>query len=87
MIEWIMLGKNDVEKKERFEEVMLKGSTKYTELIKDAKKPFVYSDAAKAYIEKSNTASRELNMRGTPALYDANFNPITQDKILKKVKK
>ncbi len=88
MTQWIMMGKDDVEKKERFEEVMLKGSTKYTELIKDAKKPFVYSDAAKVYLEKSTTASRELNMRGTPALYDANFNPISQDQILKpKVKK
>ena len=87
MIQWIMMGKNDVEKKERFEEVMLKGSTKYTELIKDAKKPFVYSDAAKAYLEKSTTASKELNMRGTPALYDANFNPISQDQILGTPKK
>ena len=83
MTQWIMMGKDNVEKKERFEEVMLKGSTKYTELIKDAKKPFVYSDAAKAYLEKSTTASRELNMKGTPALYDASFNPISQDQLLK----
>ena len=87
MIEWIMMGKNNAEKQERFEEVMLKNSTKYTELIKDAKKPFAYSDSAKVYMEKSNTASRELNMRGTPALFDANFNPISQDQILGTPKK
>ena len=87
MVEWIMQGKDDTEKKERFEEVMLKGSTKYKTLIKDAKKPFVYSTSMQNYIDKSKAAARELNMRGTPALYDANFNPITQDQILKKVKK
>ena len=83
MIEWIMMGKDDAEKKTRFEEVMLKGSTKYTELIKDVKKPFVYSSKAQAYKEKSEAAAREMNMRGTPALYDANLNPISQKEILK----
>ncbi len=83
MTQWIMMGKDDVEKKARFDEVMIKGSTKYTELIKDAKKPFEYSDSAKTYIDKSEATARELNMRGTPALYDANFNPLSQEQILK----
>ena len=87
MIEWIMMGKNDVERKIRFEEVMLKGSTKYTELIKDVKKPFVYSAEAQAYKGKSEAAAREMNMRGTPALYDAEFNAISQDQVLKGVQK
>ena len=87
MIEWIMMGKDDAEKKARFEEVMLKGSTKYTALIKDAKKPFVYSKEAQTYKGKSEAAAREMNMRGTPALYDAAFNPISQDEILKRDKK
>jgi len=87
MTEWIMRGKDDAEKKARFEEVMLKGSTKYTELIKDEKKPFVYSSEAQAYIKKSEEAARELNMRGTPALYDTAFNPISQERILESVKK
>ena len=82
MIEWIMMGKDDTQKKERFEEVMLKGSTKYTELIKDAKKPFVYSSTMQTYMGKSETTAREMNMRGTPALYDAAFNPISQDDVL-----
>ena len=82
MTEWIMKGKDDAEKKARFEEVMLKGSTKYTERIKDAKKPFVYSSEAQAYMKKSEEAARELNMRGTPALYDAEFNPLSQDEVL-----
>ena len=87
MIEWIMMGKDDAQKKERFEEVMIKGSTKYTELIKDAKKPFVYSAEGEKYMKSSEAAAREMNMRGTPALYDAKFNPISQDQVLKAEKK
>ncbi len=83
MVEWIMQGKDDVEKKEKFEEVMIKGSTKYTELIKDAKKPFVYSSATQQHMDRSDKAAMELNVRGTPVIYDANFNLISQDEILK----
>ena len=78
-----MQGKDDVEKKEKFEEVMIKGSTKYTELIKDAKKPFVYSSATQQHMGRSDKAAMELNVRGTPVIYDANFNLISQDEILK----
>ena len=87
MIEWIMRGKDDRKKKARFEEVMLKGLKKYKELIKDEKKPFVYSSEAQAYMKKSGEAARELNMRGTPALYDAEFNAISQDQVLKGIQK
>ncbi len=87
MVDWIMQGKDDVEKKERFEEVMLKDSTKYTELIKDEKKPFVYSSVTQAYMNRSDKATRELNVRGTPTIYDANFNLVSQDQLLKPGKK
>lgn len=87
MTQWIMMGKDDAEKKTRFEEVMIKASTKYTELVKDEKKPFVYSPDVQTYMEKSDATVRELNMRGTPALYDAGFNPLSQDQVLGKVKK
>ncbi|WP_309497034.1 thioredoxin fold domain-containing protein, partial [Sulfurovum sp.] len=82
MIEWIMQGKDDVEKKKKFEELMLKGSTEYQALIKDAKKPFVYSDAVGQAMKKVNRATMELNVRGTPAVYDANFNPVSQEQLL-----
>ncbi len=83
MVDWIMMGKDEAGKKERFEEIMLKASTKYKELIKDAKKPYGYSSATQEQIEKSNKAAMELNVRGTPAIYDANFNPLSQDQLLK----
>ncbi len=83
MVDWIMQGKDEVEKKERFEEIMLKASTKYKELIKDEKKPYVYSSATQQHMDRSNKAAMELNVRGTPVIYDANFNLISQDQLLK----
>ncbi len=81
MVEWIMQGKDDAQKKERFEEVMLKGSTAYQTLIKDAKKPFVYSEAVGQAMGKMDKAVLELSVRGTPAVYDANFEPLSQDQL------
>ncbi len=83
MVDWIMQGKDDAERKERFEEIMIKGSIKYKELIKDAEKPFKYSSATQQHVDKSDKAAMELNVRGTPAIYDANFNPLSQDQLLK----
>ena len=83
MVEWIMQGKDDAEKKERFDEVLLKGSTEYQALIKDEKKPFVYSEAVGQAMKKMDKAVMELNVRGTPAVYDANFEPLSQDQLLK----
>jgi len=87
MVDWIMQGKDEGEKKERFEEIMLKASTTYKELIKEEKKPYVYSSATQEHMKRSDKAARELNVRGTPAIYDANFNPISQDQLLKPSKK
>ena len=83
MIEWIMQGKDDAQKKKNLEELMLKGSTAYQTLIKDAKKPFVYSGVVGHFMNKVDKAVMELNVRGTPAIYDANFMPISQDQLLK----
>lgn len=83
MVEWIMQGKDDAAKKERFEEIMLKGSTEYMGLIKDANKPFVYSDPVGKKMKKMDKAVLELNVRGTPAIYDSNFMPVSQDQLLK----
>ena len=87
MVDWIMQGKDEGEKKERFEEIMLKASTTYKELIKEEKKPYVYSSATQEHMKRSDKAARELNVRGTPAIYDANFNPVSQDQLLKPSKK
>lgn len=82
MIEWIMQGKDDTQRKERFEALMLKGSVEYKTLMKDAKKPFIYSKAVGEVMQKVNKATMELKVRGTPAIYDANFNFVEQGQIL-----
>ena len=87
MIEWIMQGKDDAGRKERFEELMLKDSTAYQSLIKDAQKPFVYSQGVGQVMKKVDKATMELNVRGTPAVYDANFNPVEQGQLLNAGKK
>ena len=76
MIEWIMQGKDDVAKKERMNAIMLEGSEEYAKLIKDPKKPFVYSKETRAVIDRSMKAVVELEARGTPALYDAELNEV-----------
>jgi len=86
MVDWIMQGKDDVVKKERFEQIMLKGSTAYSSLIKDTKKPYVYTEAVKPVMKKMQAAVLELNVRGTPAVYDKKFNPVSQDILFKGMK-
>lgn len=76
MIEWIMQGKDDQARKARMDQIMLKGSTSYASLIKDQTKPFVYSKETEAMIERSQMAVEELEVRGTPALYDENMEYI-----------
>jgi len=83
MVDLIMQGKDDAAKKERFDQIMLKDSTAYSALIKDATKPYVYSEAVKPAMTKMNEAVLELNVRGTPAIYDKNFNPLSQDQLFK----
>lgn len=82
MIEWIMQGKDDVAKKKRFEALMLKGSTEYQALHKDTTKPFVPSSTGAEVRKKMDKAILELNVKGTPALFDANFQPLSQGQVL-----
>ncbi len=76
MVEWIMEGKNDAEKRERFEQLMLKKSTTYKSLIKDPKKPFKYSVQTQEKMNKTLKAVQELDVRGTPMTYDSSFNEL-----------
>ena len=87
MIEWIMQGKDDVQRKERFEKVMLKGSTDYQSFIQEVKKPFVYSDSMKEKMKKVNKATMELDVQGTPAIYDENFVPVSQKQLFTHIQK
>jgi len=86
MIEWIMQGKDDADKKARMEDIMLKDSMHYEVLIKENKSPFAYSEFVDAYIKKANLATMELNVRGTPSLFNAEFTPVLQEELLEEIK-
>ena len=83
MVEWIMQGKDDIEKQKRFEAVMVDKSQKYKTLIIDEKKPFIAVESTKRMIEKSKKAMNELEVRGTPAVFDANFNSVSWGSLIK----
>lgn len=87
MVEWIMEGKNDAEKRERFEQLMLKNSTTYKSLIKDPKKPFKYSALTQEKMNKTRKAVEELGVRGTPATYDSKFNELPRSALFGAEKK
>jgi thiol:disulfide interchange protein DsbC len=72
MVEWILQGKDDKEKKKRMEALMLEGSKEYQSLQKETK-IFTYSKAIKERVEKSKLAAKILKTTGTPSVYNANF--------------
>ena len=76
MVEWIMQGKSDAERKKRLSQITLKNSTEYKALITDTKKPFKYTPETQEQMNKSLKAARELGARGTPATYDASFTQV-----------
>jgi len=76
MIEWIMQGKTDADKKERLTQVTLHNSTEYKKFDQKGKKPFIYSADTKKVIDRAMRAVRELGTRGTPSTYDENFTKI-----------
>jgi len=87
MVEWIMRGKDNAEKKKRYDDILLSNSTAYTEVKKEANQKSVYSAAVQEKMDKATIASMELNVRGTPMLFDAAFNPVAIDQVLKVPKK
>ncbi len=72
MIEWIMQGKDDNEKNQRFNELLLKDSKAYLALDKA---DFKYSPSVEAKMKKATDAFTELEARGTPAVFDGAFKP------------
>ncbi len=87
MIEWIMQGKSDAQKKERLGQIAIHNSTEYQSLIEDKKRPFRYSPSTQESISRSLKAVRELSARGTPSTYDEKFNKIPWKNLLKEVSK
>ncbi len=82
MVEWIMQGKDDAEKRKRLEAITYSGSQEYRSIAGDATKPFSYSPAVLEQVKKAQAATREIGARGTPAVFDENYNPIKWSDLL-----
>ncbi|MBN2824484.1 MAG: thioredoxin fold domain-containing protein [Campylobacterales bacterium] len=80
MIEWIMQGKDDSEKQKRFNAMLLNDSKDYLTLDKAN---FKYSPTVEEKMKKSTLAFSELEARGTPAVYDADFKPFNWSALIK----
>jgi len=86
MIEWIMQGKGDHEKRARLREIALKDSKEYMSLIKDDHKSFQYSESIQKSMERSLRAVKELGAKATPTTYDGSFNKVPWVELLKNSK-
>lgn len=82
MLYWILSAKTNKEKAERLHKTMT-GDESF--------RKYSPSPAVKAEIDaifaKSNKAAIELGAKGTPSVYDSNFNKIGYDKLVKKKNK
>jgi thiol:disulfide interchange protein DsbC len=76
MVEWIMHGKDDVQKHQRMEEVMVKNSKAYEAFIGKLGKAFKYTDSIKVKIDDAIAAGKALGARGTPSVYNEKFTKI-----------
>jgi thiol:disulfide interchange protein DsbC len=76
MVEWIMQGKDDAEKKHRMEELMVKDSKDYKTLLAKKGTTFKYTDAVKIKINNAKKTAKVLGMTGTPSVYNAQYNKI-----------
>lgn len=77
MVEWILQGKDDSEKYNRYKNILLNGSKEYQTLAKDANKTFQNSDKIKEHLMKANKATVELGAMGTPTIFDSKFKQIS----------
>jgi len=84
MAEWIMQGKDDIERHKRFKDIMLNRSKEYKSLIKNPKKPFAYSVNTKESILRAKKAVAELSAKGTPMVFDASFKQVPKSALLSK---
>jgi len=76
MVEWIMQGKDDAEKRQRMEEVMVKNSTAYKIFLGKPGQVFKYTDSIKIQIDNAIKAAKVLGAAGTPSVYTEKFNKI-----------
>jgi len=80
MVEWIMQGKDGAAKQKRLQDITLNDSKEYQKL---ATKEFKYSPAVQEKMDKAQVTFAELEARGTPAVFNDKFEPISWDQLIK----
>lgn len=83
MTEWIMQGKDDEQKHNRLEQVMIKNSQEYTKYSPKKGERFQYTDSVKARINDADRAAKALGATGTPSVYTADFKKINWGSLVK----
>jgi len=78
MYRYILSGKTDVEKTSRYKEVM-NGSDVWSKV----KLTEAEISAANKIMEKGQAAAKELGARGTPSIFDANFDKFNYGPLMK----
>ncbi len=82
MIGWIMSGRDDAEKKQRYDALLIQNSSEYKSLAADPQKPYTYPAEIKKIVDASLVAVEELGAQGTPMIYDAQFRQISPNDLL-----
>ncbi|CAA6804012.1 MAG: Thiol:disulfide interchange protein, putative [uncultured Sulfurovum sp.] len=76
MVEWIMQGQDDAEKKHRMEDVMVNNSQEYMAFMGKKGQKFNYTDTIKVKIDNAIAAAKALRATGTPSVYDDKFSKV-----------
>ncbi|MEA1879681.1 MAG: thioredoxin fold domain-containing protein [Campylobacterota bacterium] len=76
MVEWIMQGKDDAEKKHRLEDVMVNKSQEYVAFMGKKGQKFGYTDTIKVKVDNAIAAAKALGATGTPSVYNEKYAKI-----------
>ena len=82
MVEWIMQGKDDNEKHTRLVNVMLKNDQTYMSVLPKKGERFQYSNKVAKKLNDGKIIARQLNVRGTPIIFDTDLNKLNWGKLL-----
>jgi len=82
MVGWIMSGRDDAEKKQRYDALLIQNSSEYKSLAADPQKPYTYPAEIKKIVDASLVAVEELGAQGTPMIFDAQFRQISPNDLL-----
>lgn len=82
MVEWILQGKDDADKKQRTEKLMVENDKSYLGIKSQYGSTFHYSKEVQEQVDKAIKAANALGISGTPTVLDANFQKLNWKTLL-----